>query len=420
MSYLKKMYLCTIRNISTHLKLMELKDRLLNARISVYASSRTSQGQDMPLTEFMALGKQYAPQITAYRTLKASLTGMKEEMAHHQQVVRELEPVVAAGYNPLLSEAPQEFKDAQTELRSSQCRIEELAPQIENGSKTADKMKRSLPAATLSGTFYPKRGKDNLVQHSGFMAVDVDDHVNHRLSDGTNVVRVQCLDGFLDFLEAGRVTKEFPWVVYASHSVGGRGYFCLIPIGMVDEQHTHEWYFECIAAEFERYGYTIDPACSDVSRLRILSYDNHPFRNAQADTYLGRRNFVGRAERQRQAESQRRAEQEAAYRATLAQDPDRDLKVTEQLISEIERRALDVTGSYDQCIKIGRSLHALGEHGLWLWKRVCRFRSASHSQMRTDSELEDKWKTFGGSSSSVGLFWQICDKEGVRIYSKKQ
>ncbi len=399
---------------------MELKDRLLNARISVYASSRTSQGQDMSLAEFMALGQQYAPQITAYRTLKASLIEMKDELSKHQQIVRELEPVVAAGFNPLLSEVPQEYKNAQVELRDSKCRIEELAPQIENGSNTADKMKRSLPAATLSGTFSPKRGKDNLVQHSGFIAVDIDDHVNHRLADGSNVVRAQCLDGFIDFLEAGRTTGEFPWVVFASHSVGGRGYFCLIPIGPVDAQHTHEWYFECLAAEFEQYGYTIDPACSDVSRLRILSYDKHPFRNGEAVTYMGRRNFIGRAERQRQAESQRRAEQEAAYRATLAHDPDHDLKITEQLISEIEHRAIDVTGSYDQCIKIGRSLHSLGSHGLWLWKRVCRFRSASHAQMRTDSELEEKWKTFGGSSSSVGLFWQICDKEGVRIYKKKE
>ena len=387
----------------------------LYATISVYPRSRYSRvGQSMPLAQFMAMGKSYEPQIVSYRSRKQEVLDMKQRLDDAKQKVASLEPVVSAGYNPLLDEEPQEFREAREALSDAKSIIEELTPQVEAGKKECETMKKDLPGATLSGLFAPTRSKDNLVQHSGFICVDIDDHVNVRNSMGELVVMEQSLDNVFD------VMSELPWVVYAAHSVGGRGYFALIPIGDVDAKHSHEWYFECLEQEFLQYGLTIDPACSDVSRLRILSYDEHPYRNPRAVTYMGRANFVGRAERERIAEEERlRHEREAHYARLNGSNPERDLYVTERLVSEIESRAFDITGSYEQCIKIGRSLYSLGSSGLFLWKRLCRLRSASHSQMRTDHELEAKWKTFKGSSAPVGWFWNLCDDAGIRAYDKR-
>ena len=386
----------------------------LFSEISVYPRSRYSRvGQSMPLARFMAMGKDYIPQIMAYRKRKQEYNALKQRLSEAKQKVVDLETEVAAGYNPLLDEEPQDYRDACMALADAKNMIETMTPQVEALKKECESMKKDLPGATLSGLFQPTRAKDNLVQHSGFICVDIDDHVNVRNSDGNVVVVAQPLNNVLNVL------AELPWVVYAAHSVGGQGYFVLIPVGPIDAQHSHEWYFECLEQEFLQYGLTIDPACSDVSRLRILSYDEHPYRNSRAVTYMGRSNFIGRAERERIAEADRlRHEREAHYARLNGTNPDRDLYVTERLVSEIERRAYDITGSYDQCIKIGRSLYTLGQSGLFLWKRLCRLRSASHSQMRTDHELEAKWKSFKGSSSPVGWFWRLCDDAGIRIYDK--
>lgn len=383
--------------------------------ISVYPRSRYKRvGQPMPLAQFMAMGKDYVAQIMNYRKCKDEYQDIKLRLDEARQKVVDLEPIVAAGYNPLLSEEPQEYRDLCTALANAKEAVELLAPQVEACKIKCESMKKDLPCATISGLFSPTRSKENLVHHSGFICLDIDDHVNVRNSMGEVVVKEQPLDNLLDVL------SDLPWVLYAAHSAGGRGYFVLIPIGQVDDQHTHEWYFECLEQEFLQYGFIIDPACSDVSRLRFLSYDEHPYRNPRALTYMGRANFIGRAERERIAEEERlRHEREDHYARLNSNNPDRDLHVTERLVSEIEQRAFDITGSYDQCIKIGRSLYSLGPSGLFLWKRLCRLRSATHSQMRTDNELEVKWRSFKGSSAPVGWFWNLCDSVGIRAYDKR-
>lgn len=387
----------------------------LFVEISVYPRSRYKRvGQAMSLAKFMAMGKDYVPQIMAYRKRKQEFTELKLHLQDAKNKVKEFEPIVAAGYNPLLDEEPQEYTEACVALSESKALVEIMTPQVDALKKECESMKKDLPGATLSGLFHPTRAKENLVHHSGFICVDIDDHVNVRNSSGEVVVVEQSLDNLFDVL------SELPWVVYAAHSVGGQGYFVLIPIGSVDAEHPHEWYFECLEQEFLQYGYIIDPACSDVSRLRFLSYDEHPYRNPRAVSYMGRANFIGRAERERIAEEERlRHEREEHYARLNGNNPDRDLHVTERLVSEIERRSFDITGSYDQCIKIGRSLYSLGSSGLFLWKRICRLRSASHSQMRTDHELEVKWKSFKGSSAPVGWFWHLCADAGIRVYKKQ-
>lgn len=386
----------------------------LYAPISVYPKSRYSRvGQSMSLAQFMLMGKEYKTQILQYRSKKQSLIEKEQQVSEAKRVIAELDAVVAAGYNPLLTEEPQEYRDARIALDDARSVVEQLSPQIKELQKECDAMKKDLPGATLSGLFEPTRAKGNLVRHSGFICVDIDDHVNVRNSNGELIVLEQSLDNVFEVL------SELPWVVYAAHSVGGRGYYALIPIGAIDDVHTHEWYFECLEQEFLQYGLTLDHACIDVSRLRILSYDDKPYRNPRATTYLGRVNFIGRAERERIANEERqRREREEHYARLGGSSPDRDLRVTEQLVSEIERRGIDITGSYGQCIKIGRSLYSLGNSGLYMWKRLCRLRSSSHRQMRTDNELDAKWRTFRGSSSPVGWFWNLCDDQGIRIYNK--
>lgn len=377
--------------------------------ISFYNSARGSRsGRAIGLAEFMNLGKEHASAIMAYRTLKTTLREMRDESVQKCARISDLQEKLDLGYNPLDPESQSEFEQARQLCELLQQEVDALSHNIERGDIEADRIKRSLPAATLSGLFEPTRAERNLKHHSGFICIDIDDHFNRKDSSGHNISYPQSLDA------VPTVLASFPWVAYAAHSVGGVGYYALIPLGPIDEVHTHKWYFECLEEEFLQYGLVIDPACSDVTRLRILSYDNAPYRNAAAVPYMGRANFVGRAERERRAEEQLRQALAASHRDRLRQNPDDPLRDAELCVSQIEQRALDVTESYDQCIKLGRSLYSLGDSGLYLWQRICRYRSASHSQLRTDAELEQKWQTLSRTGAiDIGYFFNVCKAHDI-------
>lgn len=377
--------------------------------ISVYTSARDSRsGRAMGLAEFMNLGKEYAPTIMAYRTLKASVRELKEHADQKTNLLNSHQETLALGYNPLDPDGLREYLCIQRRCKVLRREIEVLQQDIARGSAEADNMKRGLPAATLSGLFQPTRAERNLVSHSGFICIDIDDHFNRKDSQGRNVSYPQSLDA------VPSVLASLPWVSYAAHSVGGVGYYALIALGPLDAVHTHKWYFECLEEEFLQYGLVIDPACSDVTRLRILSYDNAPYRNARAVPYMGRTNFIGRAERERRAEEARRQALAASHRDRLRQNPDDPLRDAELCVSQIEQRALDITESYDQCIKLGRSLYSLGDSGLFLWQRICHYRSSSHSQLRTDTELEQKWQTLSRTGAiDLGYFFNVCKAHDI-------
>lgn len=385
----------------------------LYATISVYKSSKDSSvGQSMSLAEFMAMGKDYAPTIMAYRTLKQSV---REAKAQREQNAREIEDALLLIANPMYEEDSAEYQSLlkqKEELRSRQRELDEC---IERGEAECDRMKRSLPAATLSGYFAGKRSVDTLTQHSGFICIDIDDHVVHRNQRGEKESVAQ------DISRVPEILAQLPWVLYAAHSVGGQGYFAIVPLGPIDAVHTHKWYFECLEQEFLQLGLVIDHACSDVSRLRILSYDKEPYRNAHATEYMGIAKFVGKAEKKRIEEEQHRLALAEQYRALLHKDPSNVLRDVESCVDQIERRHLDITEDYDQCVKLGRAFLSLGDAGLFLWKRVCAFRSATHSQMRTPEQCEEKWKSLQKTGSiDIGYFFNLLKdpKKGYNIYAR--
>ena len=390
----------------------------LYSPISFFKSSRgSSQGSSISLAEFMSMGKDYAPQIMAYRTLKQTIRELKAERQCLFDSLQSARDTVAVGYNPLDPEAESEYLNAVQLVSQYEPRLSQLDRDIESGEREADRIKRGLPAATISGYFSPKRKEADLQQHSGFICIDIDDHFNRRNADGKNVSFPQSLDHVLDIL------SQIPWVLYAAHSVGGVGYFALIPLGPIEAAtvpsgspdgqstpsqpshlRTHKWYFECIEEEFREYGLIIDPACSDVTRLRIVSYDPAPYRNPHAVPYIGRVGFIGRAEREQRAEAERRAAEAAAYRARLNRSDSDVLRDVEACVQQIEQRALDITTDYKTTVKIGMALYNLGDSGLYLWKRICRFRSADHTHLRTDHDLEVHWRRFG-AGKTVPVEW---------------
>lgn len=130
-------------------------------------------------------------------------------------------------------------------------------------------LKRSLPQATISGVFSPTRAKNNLSQHSGLICVDID------AKDNPDI---------LDWKTLKQDLSVLPQIAYCALSVSGKGLFLVIPL-RYPEKHLQQ--FRQLQIDFRKMGIMIDSACSDITRLRCLSYDEHPIINENATLYEG-------------------------------------------------------------------------------------------------------------------------------------
>lgn len=132
-----------------------------------------------------------------------------------------------------------------------------------------NEIKKRLPMACISGVFKPTRKAENLVRHSGFICIDFDRQDNLEIENWD---------------EVKQELSKLNYIAYASLSVSGTGYFAIIPLKY---PAYHKGQFEKLKRDFAKWGLTIDPACGDVTRMRCLSYDPHPYINPDAVPYEG-------------------------------------------------------------------------------------------------------------------------------------
>ena len=207
---------------------------------------------------------------------------------------------------------------------------------------TRDKIKKTqLPAGTLSATLLTRDSKleleDKLKVYNPLLTLD--------------------FDNLPDIEEAKRILATLPYVYYAGLSVSGRGLFAIIPIAAAD--HTqHKVYFHALEKEMQILGLTIDKACKDVTRLRVVSYDENPYINPDCIIYT-----LPEAPDATEASA---AEEYADHEEDLTA-----LKLEEHIsLWEEKQHPLD---EYDQWITVGMALSRLGEDGRETFHRVSRF-----------------------------------------------
>ena len=105
------------------------------------------------------------------------------------------------------------------------------------GDEDKNRLKTSLPAVTVSGTF-SKRNSAGLIAHSGLICIDIDEKDNPDVAE---------------FDRLNELIRIIPYVVYCGHSIGGKGYFVIIPIASPEK---HKEHFEALRQDFARCGIT--------------------------------------------------------------------------------------------------------------------------------------------------------------------
>lgn len=239
--------------------------------------------------------------------------------------------------------------------------------------------KLHLRGVTASGVF-SYRSTKNLLSHSGFICIDVDQ------KDQLN----------LNFNQLKEELKKDAYI-YAFHtSVGGFG--LAIYIKIVSEKHFEsavslEKYF------LDNYKVIVDKSCKNVDRYRFVSYD--------PDTYINKKAKVWK-----QYLKAKQIEPKQTYVYT-----DNDLDFVFQQISD---RGIDLTNSYDDWFKIGAGLENKygGQKGRDLFHLVSQ-NSPKYEQSVVDDLYEVIEKRSAEKIATIGTFLWLCKNAGIDIKTKR-
>lgn len=117
--------------------------------------------------------------------------------------------------------------------------------------------------------------------------------------------------------------------------------------------------------DFEGLDFTFDKACGDVCRLRSQSYDIHQYVNMSAKPFT----------RIYQEPKPIRPSFNYDYNGIDTEDKVADL------CREISQQHIDLTGTYDDWMKIGAALSSLGESGRQ-WFHLCEARAKRGKKAR--------------------------------------
>lgn len=239
-------------------------------------------------------------------------------------------------------------------------------------------LKRSLPQATISGVFSPTRAKNNLSQHSGLICVDID------AKDNPDILDWETLKQDLSVL---------PQIAYCTLSVSGKGLFLVIPL-RYPEKHLQQ--FRQLQIDFRKMGIMIDSACSDITRLRCLSYDEHPIINENATLYEGV--YVEKPKHK-------------SFPTCFIYEGENTSAEVAVCCRKIQQCGIDITASYDDWLKVGCALATLGESGRSLF-HICSWQNAKYNAAKTDKMFTDLLRRNYQQVNIATFFW-MCKQHGI-------
>lgn len=243
--------------------------------------------------------------------------------------------------------------------------------------------KASLPAITPSGVF-SYRSEKNLIEHTGFLAFDVDEKDNRHLSN---------FDKFKEQI------SNIVCVAYCGISVRGKGYWGLIPIPKSTPEE-HRYRFAALSIFFKSYGIVIDESGKDICRLRICSWDPEAYYNHLAKLYP---NML----------------KPAAKETIRPFITDSRTKV-EAIIEKIKINRIDITQDYkEEWLKIASALaNEFGEAGRGYFQIISQYHP-QYSELKTDIMFDNVLK-HDYCKISIGSFFKIADDYGIKAFKNRQ
>jgi len=260
--------------------------------------------------------------------------------------------------------------------------------QIKNKEEYNNLKRSTLPAVTLSGVFSYRR-KEDLIQHSGLIQIDIDHIQNY---DSTYSAIIQ---------------DDYTYVAFKSP--GGNGIKVIVKINNSSETHLSQFY--ALETYYkETFDITIDPACKDVARTMLLSYDPDLYCNPHSDIFevLEDRSISKKIVENTEIKKYNNLNYKTHYNNT------EDEKVIDHIAAEILKNKTDITDTYDNWIKVGFSIvNTLGENGRAYFHKI----SSNHADYKYEetNKLYSNLLDRNNGGVSVGTLIYLAKERGVEI-----
>ena len=191
-------------------------------------------------------------------------------------VINKLNNTIVEVYKPKVEEGELKYihyydESISSFLTSTSCRckdkityLRKLNKEDENEAKKWKK--ETLIGATISATFNKRRVVGDVKEKTGFICIDIDkkDNVNFNAN------------------KAKQDVMKLPYVCFTELSCRGEGIWCLIAY---NPDNYIGYVFNSLKEEFNSLGYIIDKNCSDITRLRYVSYDDNMLIKKECEVY---------------------------------------------------------------------------------------------------------------------------------------
>jgi hypothetical protein len=234
--------------------------------------------------------------------------------------------------------------------------------------------KQKAPCVTVGGTF-KERSDSGLIQHSGYIAIDIDD-----VEDINHLKSIICADRY----------------VYAAFvSISGRGLCLIFKINPAKHRESFQGISEYL---YENYQVIADPTSINVSRLRFVSYDPFIYIADHVDKFI----------KYPKSKPPKKIE-----KVIYAKDD------FEQILEQIQSRRLNLCENYHEWLRIAFSLvHQFGEAGRGYFHQISQY-SSKYDSVITDKQYTSCLKHKGSNQATIATFYYYCKSAGIQLYSER-
>lgn len=151
--------------------------------------------------------------------------------------------------------------------------------------------------------------------------------------------------------ELRKKVNNLPYTLFSSISVGGKGLYCLVAID--GEEKDFSPHFKALQDEFSHIDITIDKACKNINRLRVISNDPQAYYNEKAEVYT-----------KKKIEYPKVTCEETQTHQPYKNNQSKDKATFEMALKDIEERRLVITHNHRETLDLSNCMAGVfGEEG---------------------------------------------------------
>lgn len=260
-------------------------------------------------------------------------------------------------------------------VRNGRWQDDALKIRIIQDKEEREKAKKKVPAVTIAGIF-EERNDAGLKQHSGYIAIDIDDIKDIETTKAKFVDDHYCVAAFV--------------------SISGRGLCVLFRVSAEKHREAFQGLSQYI---FEKYGEVCDPTSINVSRCRFVTWDPHIYINP------------GKPDKFTQYPKSK-----APKKIDKVVYAPEDFKhVMDQLITH----RVNICENYHEWVRIGFALaHQFGEAGRQYFHTISQY-STKYDPDKCDKQYRACLRQASGTVATISMFYYYCKNAGLEVISER-